>query len=130
MANGAGGKTLPDRALDLGQRLGPLGVAGLAFWVLQAATVLAIHPSLDNLASLFGSLGWALTAASVVASLKRLKTMTANNGADAAVGRAVIASQLPGPDLPLVATDPATQKQIDKQVAAASGSNARPANAI
>ncbi len=130
MANGNGERlTLPDKlgkAVELAQRIGWLGVAGMVCWALQSVVVLAEHPSWDNVAVFFGNMGWVLTTASVLASLKRLKTMTATVGAEGQLARAALSQQLPGPDLHPQSADPAVQREIDKQLVTASGIAPRP----
>ncbi len=118
--NGEGKRDFSDRLMGIAQHAGKWGAAGLSAFTVQSVLKFAAHPSIDSAADALGSLGWQLIAVGLVADAKRIKTMTANNGADAAIGRAVIASQLPGPDLPVSASDPAVQRELERRVAPAS----------
>lgn len=128
MANGDRTELL-EKAIELGQRAGKWGLVGLGLLVLQSVAVFLSRPSWDSAGGVFGTVGWTLVLAGILANTKRANDMQATTAAEAKIDRAVISQSLPGPSIPPTSADPAVQRVIDKQLATtASGSSARPPN--
>lgn len=119
MANTSGPGSQIDRLVELAQKAGKWGIAGLCCLMAQSLIAFAIHPvTLQGVGDLLGTMGICLTLIGVLANTKRGNDMTATIGAESKIDRAVVASELAPNAVPVVArsADPAVDREIKKQI--------------
>lgn len=107
-----------DKMVELAQKAGKWGIAGMVILTLKGALVCAIHPTWDSATDALGTAGWSMTLIGVFANTKRGNDMTATIGAESSIARAAIATALPASVVPVVpeSSDPAVNREIKKQM--------------
>lgn len=119
--------TATDKFIDLAQRAGKWGIAGLVFFLLQALGIFvegasqwhSVRDAIHSFGDLAGTVGLCLTLIGVLSGIKRGNDMTATIGAESKIDRASIATALPNApaiDVMPQSADPAVQREITKQL--------------
>jgi orotidine-5'-phosphate decarboxylase len=100
VGNGTGRTAAPasgfsvEKIVEVAQKAGKWGIAGLVVLMIKSAIMVIAHPSLDSATDALGIVGYSLALIGVLANTKRGNDMTATIGAESKIDRAAIATAL------------------------------------